>query len=269
MIKMIIKKTAELFFKTNDIYILETFDNTIIINNNHQGLLILNDSLDIQKEVHIQQIAPIYFVYKKYDNSALMLYLPDAHQTILIDLKTCNHDIITLPEVFHEEILSSNYYWNNDTFILTTTNDAFYEINFISKILYALSYKKVQRNYPSFYDFWNICKHYNIVTIYPEKESFIFQKDDHHMGFFNGKNDQECEIKEYFNDWHDIEYKNNLFCFIDEHELKIIHDNNTFSLYPQNNFIFLKAKFLGDNNLAILSSNPANCQESLLEVYKT
>src|SRR5437763_29024 len=167
MIKMIIKKITELHFKKNDIYILENHNDTIIVNNNNQGLLLFNTSLHIQKELSVAQEAPIYYLYKKHDNNALMLYLPDINQIILVDLEEANTTTINLPKSFDTEVLSPNYYWSNDACILLTNNNTFYQLDSASKTLLEVSNHIIQKNCPSFFTFWTICKQYDILTFYP------------------------------------------------------------------------------------------------------
>jgi hypothetical protein len=264
---MTIKKTAELYFKNNDIYILENHGNTIIINNNNQGLLLLDHSLHIQKELSIPQEAPIYSIYKKYDNSALVLYLPDAHQIIFVDLNTSNNCIITLPKSFYKEILSSNYYWNNNTLILTTVNNTFYQLDIASKALHQISYDEAKTLCLSFFAFWNICKEYNVLTFYPDKESIIVQNNDNTLGFFSYQQNKQHIITEFTDDWHDIEYNNGFFLLIHENKIELLQNNHKIVLRPHASFIFLKVKFINDNHFVVLSGNPSHYQESLLEIY--
>ncbi len=264
---MTTQKTAELYFKKNDIYILDNYDNTIIINDNNQGLLLLDNSLHIQRKLVIPQKASIYSVYKKYDGSAIILYLPDAHQIIYTDLKTPTPYTITLPKDFNEEILSPNYYWNNNTLILTTLNDNFYQLDFTSNKLHPVSSDTVEKDYPSFFDFWNICRKYNILTFYPNKQSFIFQSSSI-VSFFNFQQDKQHIVTGFSKGWHDVECSNNIFLFIHEKKIEIINEQDKIILKPHVDYIFLRAKFLNDNHFVILSSNLSNPQENLLEIYK-
>lgn len=264
---MTTQKIAELYFKKNDIYILDNYNNVIIINNNSQGLLLLDNSLHIQKELVIPQEAPIYSIYKKYDGNAALLYLPDAHQIIHTDLKTSNSYTITLPEAFDKEVLSPNYYWDNNTLILTTFNDNLYQLDFTSNKLHSVSNDIVKKDYPSFFDFWNTCKKYNILTFYPSKQSFIFQNNNT-IGFFNYQQNRQHIVTAFSEGWHNVECNKDLFLFIHENKIELLNNNHTSFLTPHANFIFLKAKFLDNHHFVVLSSNPSNYQESLLEIYK-
>lgn len=265
---MIIKKTAELYFKKNDIYTLENHNNTVIVNDNNHGLLILDNSLNIQKELTLPLEAPIYSLYKKYNNSALILYLPDAHEIVFVDLETSANYTVALPNAFYEEVLSPNYYWDDNVLILVTYNNTFYQFDFSSRTLHQISKDTAKQNCPSFFAFWEICKQYNVVTFYPNEKSFVFQENDNFLGFFNYQQNKQGTITGFTDGWHDVEYKNNLFAFIHENKIEILHDNHKNLLTPQANLIFLKVKFLDDNHFVALSSNPSHYQESLLEVYE-
>jgi hypothetical protein len=265
---MIIKKTAELYFTHHDIYVLETSNNAMIVNKSYEGILILNDSLNIQQEVLIAQEAPIYFLYQEYKNNGFVLYLPDAHEIALIDLKLSCKYTITLPKSFNEEILLSNYYWNNDILIFTTTRNAFYQLDFISKTLNKILPHKVQILCQDFFDFYNVCKKYNVLTLYPSQKSFIFQNHNRDLGFFNCENNKETIIaNQPAEGWHDVEYRNGTFLFVYENKIEIQYDMYKNILTPRSGFIFLKGKFLDGNKFVVLSSNPSCSQESILEVY--
>ncbi len=262
-----IKKTAELYFKKNDIYILESYNNTIVVNDNSQGLLLLDNSLHIQKKLVIPQEAPIYSLYKKSDGGAIILYLPDAHRIIHTNLKTSTNYTITLLEAFNKEVLSPNYYWNNNALILTTFTHNLYQLDFTSNRLFPVSNDTVEKDYPSFFNFWNICKKYNLLTLYPNKQSFIFENDNA-IGYFNYQQNKQHIATGFSDGWHNVEYNKNLFLFIHENKIELLNDNHKNLLTPRANFIFLRAKFLDDNHFVVLSSNPSNYQESLLEIYK-
>ncbi len=55
--------------------------------------------------------------------------------------------------------------------------------------------------------------------------------------------------------------------FIYENKIELLYDKHKNILNPGSGFIFLKIRFLGDNRFVVLSSNPSNAHESILEVY--
>ena len=230
---MILKKLNELFFNNNDIYILETYDDTIIINDNYQGLLLLNDSLHIKKQLPIPQNICIYSLYIEQNGKAIIAYSPDNEIMILIDTNTSHHCPIALPSALNNEVLSHNYYWNNNILIFTTFNNDFYQLNYTSHQLQPITDEAVQK----------ICS-------------------------FDFTNNKQNIINNANNNWHDVEHNNNYFLFIAEDSIEAIHNDQKNSLKPQCDYIFLKAKFIQNNRIVILSSKPSNSQESLLEIYE-
>jgi hypothetical protein len=265
---MILTKTAKIFFKNNDIYILENYNNTIIINYDNQGLLLLDNSLCIHQKVLIPQKAPIYHLYKKYDNDNLMLYIPDIDQIIFVNIKTSNNFTIKLPESFKTEILSPNYYWKDNILILVTFNNNLYQFNFTSKILHQISHNEVKKICPSFFAFFDIFKQYNVVKFYPDERSFIFRNNNNTIGYLNCQQNTHSFIIESDEGWHDVEYKNDVFLFVYEKKIEIIGNQDRIILKPHLNYIFLRAKFLNNNHFVILIGNPSNPQENFLEIYK-
>ena len=264
---MIIKKITELYFLKNDIYVLEANNNTIFINNNDQGMLLFDSSLNKKKEVPILLDAPIYFLYVEYSNKALILYLPDSHKMIFTDLVNGSEYTIMLPKSFYEEILLPNYYWNNDILIFTTSHDKFYRLNLVTKTLFSISYDMVKNLCTDFFDFWSVYKKYNPITLYPKEKTFIFQENDYAISFFDYQSNKKAIMKITNNEWHDIEYHSGIFIIIYEQKIEIVFGEYEKTLKPRKNFIFLKAKFVKDNHFVVLSSNSSNPQESFLEIY--
>jgi len=174
--------------------------------------LIFGDLLDIRKKVIFLPQSPIYFLYKEYTNKALILYMPDEHRIVYIDLKSFVKYVIRLPRCFNEEIFLPNYYWKDDVLIFTTTHNTFYQLNFTSKTLDKIASDKVRNFCMDFFNFWNVCKKYKILTLYPSEKSFIFQNRDYGVGFFNFKKNKKIMVAEQIVEgWHDIEYYNGIF----------------------------------------------------------
>jgi hypothetical protein len=104
--------------------------------------------------------------------------------------------------------------------------------------------------------------------LYPSPTSFIFQNNNHDLGFFNyQKNQETIIIDQPAEGWHDVEFHNGIFLFVYENKIEILYDKHKNILTPRAGFICLKAKFLDGNKFVVLSSNPSNSQESILEVY--
>jgi len=265
---MILKKTHELNVNNNDIYILETCLDKIIINDNYQGLLLLDTSLNILHAIPITKNLMIYAIYKNHNCQSLILYCPDNEQVILVDLQTFINNITSLPKTLNNQMLSPNYYWHKDTLILTTFDGIFYQLVLKSNKLQQIPYETIKRTYGHFFNFWNQCQNYTILATYPHEASFIFQKDMKTIGFFNYTNNTTSLINNFDKGWHDVEYKNEFFAFIYEEKIELLHKSNKTVLTPQEHYYFLKMHFLNENTIVVLSSNISNNLQCIIETYE-
>lgn len=179
-----------------------------------------------------------------------------------------NNFVISLSNQLKNCIFSSNYYWQDDILIFITYDNIFYQFSFEFSQFIIITPETVKTNCPIFFNFWNTCKKYNFLTIYPNQQSFIFQKNTETIAFFDYKQNITVTTKNFANGWHDIEYTHNMFIFVHEKKGELLINNQKLILQPQVDYIFLKAKFLNKNNFVLLSSNPCNPQESLLEIYE-
>lgn len=268
VISMFIKKIDEQKYNNNDLYIIKTCKNNIIINKNYNNALLLDSSLNAIQQIPLSENTIIYHIYKKNDESNIILYSPDDNHITFVDMHTMNTSTISLPNELKNCILSSNYYWQDDILIFTTCGNVFYQFSFESSRFTMINHETIKTIYPLFFKFWNTCKKYNILTMYPDQQSFIFQKNIETITFFDYKQNRIVTTKNYTNGWHDVEYKNNMFIFIHENKIELVANNHKTILQPQENYIFLRAKFINKNSFILLSSKPSNHRESLLETYE-
>jgi len=261
---MQIQKLYENHFNHNDIYILETLQNNLIINDNYHGLLQLSAFLNIEKKINIPEGTTIYFLYKKFDENNLAIYCPDQEQ---ININNSKNNFIALHQQ-DKTIFSPTYYWQNDTLIFTTYDHTSYQVCFVTHTLKEISKNEIKKKYPIFFNFWNQSKNCNILTSYSEKFSFIAQENDTTIAFHNTLNTAYDKIQISEDGWHDIEYNNNIFIFVYEKKLEIIHYNTYTLLQPNSGYIFLRAKFITQTSIVILSSKPSNHNDSMLHLYQ-
>jgi hypothetical protein len=63
---MIIELKKEIHVRQNDVYILEGINSEVLINNNYDGVLLLNKSLIISQQIDLFDDICIYQVFKRY-----------------------------------------------------------------------------------------------------------------------------------------------------------------------------------------------------------
>ena len=77
-VKMLVK-TLEL--NNNDVYFIETLEDSIIINDNYSGVIILDKKLNFVKKIRLIDDLMIYSVAKY--KSEILLYCPDNDENVL------------------------------------------------------------------------------------------------------------------------------------------------------------------------------------------
>ena len=108
------------------------------------------------------------------------------------------------------------YYWHNDILIVIIENhDIFYQFNFQSFSLEKISQKTVKTIAPTFFYFWQTCKKYNTVKIYPARFSFIFHKNRKLTGFYDYNTKNLILAKHSPKFCEDMYYYNGNFIFFD------------------------------------------------------
>lgn len=265
---MILKQIHDLPIKNNDVYILETCKNNIIINDNCRGLLALNTSLNIIATIPIENSPEIYSIYTQYDYSKVMLYCPEDQRMIFINLHTLYSHIIAIPQNIEQQIFSPNYYWHENTFILTTFSDLFYQYAFASNSLKQITKETVKAVTPVFFNFWKEYKSHTIINTYPHQNAFIFQQSPNTISFFDGSNNQTTSVHNFSGGWHDIEYNDGIFIFIHEDTIEIIQNKNKIILQPEPSYYFQKVRFINKNTIVILSSSHSETLQSTIKIYK-
>jgi hypothetical protein len=255
-------KKAEIVFSNNDVYILESINNNIIINNSDNGLIIL--SLDLEKVVTFSLDEPVYIysIFKNSNGNELFLYCPDEKKLIYIDIINQKIKYIDIDCVLG--ILSPIYHWKNHLLIIATYEDTFYCLNIIDGEIKVVSAEFANSAFPLFYNFWKATqKCIPLSQVNASEDSFIYIDDDAktvvHYDFLNNK--KTCIENPSFK-YHDINFYNRFFVFISEKMIEIKERESSCCLLQEApNYIFLRAFFIKQNDaffLFVLISNQSN-----------
>jgi hypothetical protein len=103
--------------------------------------------------------------------------------------------------------------------------------------------------------------------VYSDQYSFIF-KESAEVVFLDHKKNQQINISNQHGEWHDVQFHKNIWIFLNEKHLRVTNGKQENIIYPENEYIFLKAQFLYDNRFVILSSNPTDSKDCLIQVYE-
>ena len=268
---MKLKKLREYEFNNNDIYILETFGNKIIINNNENGLIFLDSYFKLHDSANLDQSVYIYSVFKNFINNKILLYCPD--EKTLIYYQCANNKFSFIPLKNFNQMLSKCYYWKNDICIIVNYDLQFYTVDFDKTLLKRIPQDSVQIYNQLFYNFCTEIKKYEyLYQINGIESNFIFcDQETNKVIYYDYLNSYKKVINKPAFDYHDLIYTDEIFVFIAETKIEVIFDNLNIKLYPDTpDCIFLKACFVKENEkkfLVILSSYKGNNKHTKLISY--
>jgi len=169
---MQMQKIYEKTFNQNDIYILETQNDFIVINDNYRGLLSLDHSLVVKKIILIKKNPIIYFLYKEFEGNFLATYSPDQEMITITNINDSKSHSIYIAPIINEHTFSDIYYWKNNTLILTTYNNMCYQTCLTDYTLKEVSENEIKKIDPIFFNFWNKSKNYTSNNV--SKTTFFY-----------------------------------------------------------------------------------------------
>ena len=252
----------KIYLVNNDTYFLAVAMGKIIVNDNYNGLIILNGNLDIEKRLNITEGMVIYsyFCCGKY----LVLYCPDVDQLIMIDLQTYQYRCFNICE-FCETVFSPVYCYNDGKIILSGYEDLFVEFDVNRGWKRILRKKTVQNRYRVFYRIHELLHQTSIIKMDWDKKIVITDSN----GVISIKKFSEDKIWKLTdfksNRSHDYECIENIRLEVSETSLKIYQEQTEIDSYrTDENHIFLRGKFYENKNILNLitlggSKNDENC----------
>lgn len=265
---MILNTTHELYFDNNDIFQMQSCADKIIVNEDYHGIRILDLSLNTIKIIPLMERLVILSFYKKYDNSSVAIYAPEQNRLIFVDLQTFTHFTVELLDPLTKYYLDRNYYWQDNTLIFGIENrDIFYQFDFEFSMLKKISQKTVRSIAPSFLDFWQACKKYDAITIYPDQSSFTYKKNRKLTGFYDYKNNGLILTKHSLKLFDEVYYHNKMFIFSDLWNKNInIHNKIFFS--GASSYYCLRISNLDNGNIAVLYTNRDDHRYCFLQIWE-
>ena len=219
---MIVRKDIK-----SDVYFMEIIDNKIIINDDYEGLIILNAQLNIVKRIKLIKDMVIYSSY--YKQNELLLFCPENTCLIYLDLESFVYKKIDI-EDSDDLIFTPLYFWNEDDLILSTYKGEFFRIDIENQHVCKLS------DYlGGFYLMYLKLNKYKVIKLFSDIGKVVIETQN-----------KEISILDYNNesDFHDIEIKEENILLLGERRVDLINHNNVQYYYPDEGYICLRGKFM-------------------------
>lgn len=260
-------KTKE--FEKNDIYFMEVLSDKIIINDNYDGILILDNNLNLIKKLNIFEDITIYSTFIS-NNEEILLFCPDNQCMVYINIANYDYKVINLNNGLENFIFSTLYEWNDNGLVLTTYSGEFYIISVYQESIQKISCEEVERLFPKLYKFYQESITCNIIKIFPYDCVVITKGVDGNINVLNCFNQTENVLNNVNANYLDIEFRDGKFVILNENRIEIITNHDKRLLNANKNYIFLKARFIGKRNdikIVILSSNKRNANCSKIDMF--
>lgn len=250
---------------------MEVLSDKIIINDNYDGILILDNNLDLIKRLNIFEGITVYSAFIN-NNEEMLLFCPDNECMVYINIANYEYKVIYLNNGFESLIFSTLYKWNENGLVLTTYKGEFYSVSVYEKTIQKIDNKEIERLYPKLYKFHQeLIKQHKVIKIFPYEYIAIIEDEKRNIYMLNFKNQIKYVLDITSVNFLDIEFREGTFAIVNENIIEIITTQNKSVLNPNKNYIFLKARFLSKLNdiyLVILRSNQSNVNYSKIDMFQ-
>lgn len=263
-------KTKEFKQNDNDIYFIEILSDKIIINDNYNGILILDNNLELIKRLEIFDDITVYSSFINNIDGEILLFCPDNECMVYINVETYEYKVIYLKNGLENLIFSNLYEWNMNQLVLSTYNGKFYKICIDEKIIQKIDYEEVERLYPKLYEFYQESTKQKVIKVFSDQCIAIIEEEKHNINAFNYKKQTKHALNNASSNFIDIEFKEGIFVLVDENIIEIIAANDKQVMHPDENYIFLKAKFVSKLDcicLVTLSGSNSNVGYSKIDMF--
>ncbi|WP_291584053.1 hypothetical protein [Clostridium sp. UBA6640] len=264
-------KAKEFNQNNNDIYFIEILSDKIIINDNYNGILILDNNLELIKKLEVFDDITIYSSFSNNVNEEILLFCPDNECMVYIDLKTYEYNVIYLNNGLENLIFSNLYEWNENGLALSTYKGEFYSIYIDEKIIQKIDYKEVKTLYSRLYKFYQKSTKQKVIKVFPDEYIAIIEDEKCNINAFSYKKQIKHNLNDASINFIDIQFKEEIFVLVDENTIEIITPNDKEVLHPDENYIFLNAKFVSKlkcTYLVTLSSSNSNIDHSKIDMFE-
>lgn len=261
-------KTKE--FKQSDIYFMEVLSDKIIINDNYDGILILDNNLDLIKRLNIFEGITVYCSFIN-NSEEMFLFCPDNECMVYIDIANYEYKVIYLNNGLESLIFSNIYEWNENGLVLTTYKGEFYRVCAYERTIQKIDYKEIEKSYPDLCKFQQQLKKHKVIRAFPHEYIAIIDDEKRNINILNVKDQTKYVLNNATVNFLDFEFRGGTFVIVNENIIEIITTQDKSVLHPNKNYIFLKARFLSIQNdicFVTLSSSQSNVNYSKIDIFQ-
>ncbi len=261
-------------FTNNDIYFIEVVSDQIIINDNYDGIFILDSDCNIIKRLKLLDDLTIDVSFIK--DREIVLYCYENRCLIHIDIDSYSYNIIFLSTDMKDIIFFSLYEWvDNNLVLLADSGRIFVHVNLLDNLVQVVQKDTINKFHFSIYKNWSKLNKFIIHKVYPQKFEAVVESDNV-IKLMNYKNDTESILKiEPFETepfyYHDIEVTTDCVVQISERQVSIWYVGKNIRLYPNSqDYSFLRGRIISiddTNYLLLLVCSNSEPEQVTIEKY--
>lgn len=233
-----------------DVYFMEVFPGKIVINDDYEGIMVLDDQLNVIETIGVEDIV-IDASFKNAATKELAVFFHDDKRLFYF-----NFDSMTCQECNVKEdipVLSKYYVWGSDEVIFATYDEDFYRYSMKENKFAKIEQTYVKDQYESFYLFWSETKDLPVVRYDMDQLEIIVNTRNNRYYAYQSDQDK-VYLKSNYKP-HDVEYSGEAAMFIQENIIELTAESNQMTLEPGDQMTFLRGRFLSPDKIAVLSSH--------------
>lgn len=219
--------------KGNDVYFLQVLENKIIINNNYEGIIVLDYELNVLAEIKLLDGICIYSSFNIGKNE-LILFCPENGKVVYVNIENLEVNVMDIPSVFLNEILNKVIFNNKDFCVFVTMKNKYIVLDKNNKKLENMNDKVFDKK---------IIKSEKDISA---REIDILQKH------------QDCNNKDV---------KNGIIVITYENEILVYNEQEIKEIFPIEGYIFNNAKIIDSSEntcLIVLGNNKQDTEISIV-----
>lgn len=251
----------------NDIYFMETLNSRLLINDNYEGVLILDNKLELLKKIKIYKGLIIERAIK--NNNEILLICSENEKIIYINSLSYKYKIIQLKK-FGNINFSDFYEWDEKKVFLLDYKGNLFHLDLIKFQLQVvnnenkmeLSIQKMAAQIGKFY----------IQKVFLSEKKVIIQKESNVLELLDYINEMNPIIEFPKVHYYDFEMCDNFLAAISEKQVFIVNViSRKYQYYfSEEGYRFLRGKFMLEKNkifFILLSGNKRDIYETTIKKY--